>query len=520
MAKGISLSYIVDITSTGVRDIFSLSKLPSLFLSEFNSANPRNKFEEFGNANQVLTAYGADSNAYKFALNYFGFTSKMATKADRLTIYNWNKQGSGAILQGAKLEKSVSELAGLNGVIGVNLGGSVENVAVNFENSTSYSEIANILQTAIQAVGIETDNTDPENPITNITNPSFANAQVFFNVNTGGFIVVSGETGENSKIGYFSDGIVVDLGLAEANGGIIINGENGKENLAEALAEVETENGAYFNICFDKTLNLTDADILTIGKWVNATNCRYMASVILDNPKWKNQRDMIGDLKGYNGLSLEFRVSDDQDGLTAGIISSKDFSTINGNFGYAFNQCDEFSESSVKLESELDNLESNLINSIATFGSMGQFVTSTYGDFVCGDITNSNTIYEANAFLVLSEQMAIMNMFLNEPLVGLRGANNQGKFYSVIDSEMQKGVRNGTIICLQSKDDLTTTEKNKIMSVFGENGATALNAIWKNGYYFIIDGVDLVERKIHISQAYIGNGQTKKVVIANYILGA
>ena len=49
--SGIPLSYIVDITSTGVRDIFSLSKLPALFLQKNNTANPRAKFDEFSNAN-------------------------------------------------------------------------------------------------------------------------------------------------------------------------------------------------------------------------------------------------------------------------------------------------------------------------------------------------------------------------------------------------------------------------------------------------------------------------------------
>ena len=57
-------------------------------------------------------------------------------------------------------------------------------------------------------------------------------------------------------------------------------------------------------------------------------------------------------------------------------------------------------------------------------------------------------------------------------------------------------------------------------SVFGDKGGIAIKSFWKNGYYFIIDGVDLVNKKVHISQAYVGNSPVKKVVIANYILGA
>ena len=150
--SGIPLSYIVDITSTGVRDIFSLSKLPALFLQKNNTANPRAKFDEFSNANQVLEAYGADSNAYKFALNYFGFTSKMATKADRLTIYNWNETATGATLKGAKLTKAVSELAQFDGALSFDIGGVVENIALNFSTATSYADIATLIQTALNAI--------------------------------------------------------------------------------------------------------------------------------------------------------------------------------------------------------------------------------------------------------------------------------------------------------------------------------------------------------------------------------
>lgn len=505
MAKGIPLSYIVDTTSAGGRDIFSLSKLPALFLQKNNTANPRLKFDEFSNANQVLEAYGADSNAYKFALNYFGFTSKMATKADRITIYNWNETATGATLKGAKLTKAVSELSQFDGALSFDIGGVVENIALNFSTATSYADIATLIQTALNA----------------IENPAYQNSQVFFNQNSGGFVLVCGEVGEASSIGFVNGTGANDLGLTEQSGAMILSGSEAVPTLSEALNIIEVENGAYYNVCFNKDLALTDDDIKNIGKWVNSTNCRYKASVILDNPKWKNQRDILGDLKGYNGLFLEFRNNEaEQDGLYAGIGASKDYSTQNGNFSTSYNLANAYSEKAVKIEKEMEVLETNKLNAIATFGSVGQFETMTFGDFICGEITNSDTIYQANSFLVLSEQMAIMNLFINEPLVGLRGANNQGKFYSVIDNEFQKAIFNGTAIKLQGEDELTTTEKNKMYSVFGEKGGIAIKSLWKNGYYFVIDGVDLVNKKVHISQAYVGNSPVKKVVIANYILGA
>ena len=225
-------------------------------MQKFNSANPRAKFEQFSNANQVLKAYGADSEAYKFALNYFGFTSKMATKADRFTIYSWAETGINGYLQGAKLIKSASQLAELQGVLIVNIDGTSENIAVNFENATDYATIAETMQTAINAVD----------------NPAFQGANVFFNQNTGGFILTSGTTGENSSVDFVGGDLSDDLGLSENVGAIKEAGSEPIATLSDALSEIELENGAYFNICFNKVLNLTDDDILAIGKWVNSTN--------------------------------------------------------------------------------------------------------------------------------------------------------------------------------------------------------------------------------------------------------
>lgn len=499
--SGIPLSYIVDITSAGVRDIFSLSKLPALFLQKSNTANPRLKFDEFSNANQVLEAYGADSNAYKFALNYFGFTSKMATKADRLTIYNWNETATGATLKGAKLTKAVSELAQFDGALSFNIGGVAENIALNFSTATSYADIATLTQTALNA----------------IENPAYQNSQVFFNQNSGGFVLVCGEVGETSNIGFVSGTGADDLGLTEQSGAMILAGSEAVPTLSEALSIVEVENGAYYNVCFNKDLALTDDDIKNIGKWVNSTNCRYKASVIVDNPKWKNQKNIIGDLKGYNGLFLEFRISDDQDGYTAGIGASKDYSRTNGNFNTAFNPANKYDSTAIATQGELENLESNFINSISKFGVLGQFTSWTFGDFVCGELTNSDSVYSANSFLVFSEQMALGNMFNAQPMVGLRGTNNNALVMSYIEDSFLEAVRNGTAV---KGAELTTTEKNAVLTAFGEDGETAIRLLQEKGYFYKIDSVDLVTKTIKIVQAYVANTPVKKVVIANYVLGA
>lgn len=517
MAGGIPLDWLVNISSVGVRDIFSLAKLHSLLITKGNSANPRPKFERFYNANQVLDAYGADSSAYKFALNYFGFVSKTATKADLLTIYSWNTTATGAILQGAKIDKSVSYLAGLNGVLTFNIGGVSENVAVDFTGAVAYADIAQILQTAINATGTETDNTDPDNPVTTITKPSYANAQVFYNTNTQGFIIVSGETGANSNIGYVSGDFASDLGLTAENGAKILSGSEPVATISEALGEIEKENGAYYNISTDFEFENEKDTLKEVAKWVNASNTRYLFTYISKDKGIINDREFTGDLKGYNGLNLEYRVSNDQDGYSSGIISAINFARTNGNYNIAFNAGNKYSEVAINEVVELENLEANLANSYLKFGKLGQFQTWYGMGNVCGEMTNSLNVYVANSFLVFSEQFALANMFNSQPMVGLRGTNNNALIMSYLESVFNEAVNSAIAI---RGATLTTTERNAVITAFGEDGETAINQLENEGYFYKVDSVDLVTKTINIVQAYVANTPVKRVVIANYVLGA
>lgn len=501
MAGGIPLDWLINVTSTGVRDIFSLAKLHTLLITKANTANPRPKFEKFYNANQVLKAYGADSKVYQFASNYFGFTSKTATKADLLTIYQWNETATGAVLQGAKIDKSVSYLANLQGVLTFNIGGVSENIALNFENATSLSDIATIMQTALNA----------------IENPSYQNAQVFYNTNTQGFIIASGETGANSNIGYVGGDFVSDLGLTAENGAIIIQGSEAVATISEALAEIEAENGAYYNLTTDFKFTNEAEDLLKVAEFTNASNSRYLFTYIWDNKALINNADFVGNLKGYDGLNLEYRIAENQDGYSSGIISAINFARTNGNYNIAFNSGNLFSETAISAITELENLEANLTNSFLKFGKLGQFQTWYGMGNICGNLTNSLNVYVANSFLVFSEQFALANMFNSQPMIGLRGTNNNALIMSYLESVFIEAVNSAIAI---RGAELTTTEKNAVLTAFGEDGETAINQLENDGYFYKIDSVDLVTKTINIVQAYVANTPVKRVVIANYILGA
>lgn len=508
MAGGIPLDWLVDISSTGVKDVFSLSKLPSLLITKYDSNLPKPKFERFYNANSVLNAYGASSSVYKFASNYFLFTSKTATKADLLTVYNWNETATPATLQGASLSNSVSDLAGLNGSFKITFGGVSEDFTIDFSGSASYADIATAMQTAIR------------NAVSATT--AWTGAVVSYNNQTKGFFIQSGETGASSTIGYMEaptsgTDISGEFGLSMNEGAIYWNGADAVTTIAGALSEIETENGAYYNITTDFELANELTDLATIGAWTAGSKCRYLFTYVMNKMAVLTNPSYLSSLAGYDGLNIEYRVSENQDGYSAGIVSAINFSRTNGNYNIAFNAGSIFDDYAITDQKELENLESNLANSYLKFGKLGQFQTWYGLGNINGTLTNSLNVYVANSFLVFSEQFAIANMFNSQPMVGLRGTNNNALIKSYLEGVFIGAVNSAIIV---QGAELTTTEKNALLTAFGEDGETAISQCSKNGYFYKVDGVDLVNKTIQIVQAYVANTPVKRIYIANYILGA
>jgi len=72
--------------------------------------------------------------------------------------------------------------------------------------------------------------------------------------------------------------------------------------------------------------------------------------------------------------------------------------------------------------------------------------------------------------------------------------------------------------------ELTTTEKSVLAQTFGGIEGVDMNDVFnqieKYGYYFKPTDMNVVKKELTITQAYMANTPLKKLVVANYILGA
>ena len=126
---GIPLSWLVDITSVGVKDSFSLSKLPTLLVTKHKSEYINPKWSKFYDVDSVKKAFGANTSVGKFGSNYFSVVNKMSSKPDLLNVYVWNENSIPAILQGGRVS-SINTLK-TSGAFSLTIGGDTRDVIVD-----------------------------------------------------------------------------------------------------------------------------------------------------------------------------------------------------------------------------------------------------------------------------------------------------------------------------------------------------------------------------------------------------
>ena len=503
---GIPLSWLVDITSVGVKDSFSLSKLPTLLVTKYDSEYINPKWSKFYDVDSVKKAFGANTSVGKFGNNYFSVVNKMSSKPDLLNVYVWNENATPAILQGGRVA-SINTLK-TSGAFSLTIGNDTRDVIVDLSDVVSYTDIATKLQTAINKAG------------TNPALPNFTKATCIFDTIKQGFRISSGESGVVSISYAGAPATLTDisslLSLTQDKGAVVYEGRDTIGSFDNVLSEINTDNGAYFVLAFD--WELSEAESQTLGEFVNSSNNRFLGIINSTNATLTTQEGVSEALQGYNGIILDyFKDLKAVNGFSAGLISAIDFSQTNGNANLAFNDATRYANQAIQTQAELNTLESNLANSILEFSQIGQS-RAWYGmGNIMGTLTNSANVYIGNAYLCFQLQLQFANMFNAQSFIGLRGKNNEGVLTSYIEAVFQGCVNNGIII---QGAELTTTEKQKLISVFGDKGESAVSQCSRGGYFYQIGKADLVNQTLPISIAYVANKAAKRIVITNYVLGA
>lgn len=499
MGAALPIDLLVEINSATVKDTFTIGKLPTLLITKFNESIPNPQFSSFSSLSGVKNAFKQGS-VVDFATEYFGFTSKSGTKADYLTVFNYNTTATAGVLVGAEAP-ALAKVKQVNGKAKFTIDGVSADVEIDLTAAVSLTECASKISDALQT--------------------SFAGVKVEFNALTNGFIVKSSSTGATSSVDFITKAdegvdISANLGLSKAEGATSLQGLNA-QTFAEALDKIENNNGNYFVIATDYQFEDFAGELETFGKWIKASNYRFLG-VYSDN---RLLTEDVEDFKGgLDGVLADYKLKDSQNGKVCALISSMDLSKTASNVNIAFNDFSDYSSVAITDRAVYEKLTARMVNAPCKFGVMGQDDTIYQDGSIWGSATNSANIYVGNAYLKLKEQIALYNCTKSAKLLGLRDAQTKSTLNGYLVEVFEDCV-DANLIARGA--DLTTTEKSSLSTNFGsvvDDIENVYSAVSNNGYYFAITDIDTSAKTISITQAYMANGAIKKMIVNNYVLGA
>ncbi len=163
----IPFSKFVDITTKGVSSTFTFNRLNALAVT--TPSIPMPDIVEVGSLEGAGARYGVTSREYSYALEFFGYTSKNATKAQKLTFYNSYPEAQKAALVGAAISmlNDIKQQGSLN----LRINGREYDFNLYLDNISSFTEAAaiinsNLRQDEVPAVPYSLEGYSPVLPIT------------------------------------------------------------------------------------------------------------------------------------------------------------------------------------------------------------------------------------------------------------------------------------------------------------------------------------------------------------------
>lgn len=483
----ISIKKYVDITSGVGAGTAVKERELILRLFTANPLVPAGTVMEMTELNDVATKFGVSSEEYKRAAVYFGFVSKIMTKAKKISFASYSTSAvvvPPAIVGG----KPVASLATLKALTSASLTLTVGNyeakiTGLDLSTASSLSDVATALQTAIQA------------------KTNFATTTVAYDNSGQNFNVTFTGIAPPASVAVTGDAQLL-AGLAwTADTGMVTSVGSSATSPLDAVIEADNISDNYGSFAFCGT-PLDHDNVQSIAAWNNGQNVKYMYLVGVTAADWG---DWYGTLQTYSGLALTI-VADTNvefDELVPGIIlGATDYNQRNASQNYMFQQVAGLTPKvdNNQLANDIDR--DTRVNYYGRTKNAGQPIDFYQNGYLCGTNTAplQMNVYANEQWFKAAATAQMMSLLLDLPIIP---ATEEGR--SIVLAGLQDCVDraqfNGTI---KAEKDLTVNQKAFITQVTGD--VLAWHQVQAIGYW--LDAV--------VTQEAQSNGTIKYIV--DYIL--
>jgi len=428
----ISIKKYVDITSgvgagTGVKE-------RELILRLFTKSPlvPAGTVLEMTSADDVISHFGASSEEASRATTYFGFISKLITKAKKISFANYsdgNVASSPSIVGGTPEQTIANWKAITDGAVRIKVGTSDYLLSgLDFSSAAALADVAAAVQTKLKA------------SLGNATVTYDSLSKKFNATFTGHDVPATVSIGTTTTGTDISD----KLGWTVAKGAIFAPGANAT-SVVDYVTDSDLVSDNYGSYSFvGQTFTLETWK--TIAAWNSAQNVKYQLLIPVKSADWQN---WYNELQSYSGVALTLvnDINDEHDEDIPGIIlAATDYNVRNASQNYMFQQIPGISPKVVSDEVSQAIDAGSRVNYYGRTMTAGQQLSFYQDGYLCGtgNAPIQMNVYANEQWLKSAATAAMMQFLLNSPIVP---ATDEGRamVLAVLQDTVDRALYNGTI---------------------------------------------------------------------------
>lgn len=509
------LSTVVAITGQVQEPAFTNEKKHMLLALVNNPLMPSTTpWIEFTNITSFGAYFGQTLPEYSQVQKYFSRLSKVGLAPEKVVIANWYQQATAPFYKGVEITTSLTDLKAVdNGSFNITFGASTFEVVVDLSSINTYSDIANLIQTAL------TGNSGG--------GEAFTNATCTYSTITGGLIITSGSTGSTATISAITSGstgtdLSSMLGLTTAE---LSQGVNA-ETWTQFCDRIYQANSSGFAIT--TLYELESQDVIDSVKWLATVNNgqTYNTQVkLVFNFNSKETAENIQEQlnNAYTGYTICYDPYNEYINILNGSIgASIDFEQANSAINYNFQPADGYTPitnyGSV-VDYQAGDINENLVTELNSYNinyvySLGTGIQETiyYGKGLMAGSFRTEDVQINESWLESDIQTNVINAFDTLNKVELQGDDAEDLMTSLILLSFEKGKTNGVVA-----RNGTLSQTSRLNIVQATNNQNAPDCVADNGYYIMINGIDIKNKRVNVVACYLCGGVVNEVRIINNV---
>lgn len=497
----IPASYIVEINprllKTGGTDL----QINGLLLTKNNIIPLSSIVMEFTSAATVGAYFGTTSEEYENAVVYFrGYNNKTISPA-AMMIARRVDEAVGAWLRSGRYDGTLAQLQKItDGGLTIYIDGTLIVVSgVDFSSATSYSGVAEILSTALDA--------------------QLSGVTVDYSSLTGAFQIYSPSGGETSTIDFAEAGtsgtdISAVLNLTQKHGAIISQGMEAM-SIADNFAAIRAITDNW--VSFWTTWEADSDEMLEYAKWATGMGVNYLylpwstSKTLLQQAGASSPADILADAN-VSAVSMQYGADGGalRSAFVAGMAASINWNRRNGTITFAL-KSQEGLAANVSNEADAATLEGKRVNFYGNFATRNDEFIFLYPGAMFGDYKFIDPYINA-VWLNNAMQVSIMSGLTQ----AARAPYNEvgyAKIRAWLQDPVNRAKYNGVI---DVGITLTESQKSELMS---EAGRDISGELFTQGYVIQIDDpgahIRTNRESPNISLWYTYGGSVHRIVVAS-----